>query len=279
MERAPGELASEYDRRNVTGSGPYQVELAGGLGEVRLPDLCAHCAGAPAGTLRLHKMFRRVHRDSPTTYLIDGLSVPFCRDCIAAHEALRQPPDPRELRRLRNRWILSTLPYWIPIGVLSWMIVQFLSNVRGAIVAGDRIELLVWLGIVLLLALGLLAFLRHVLAGRRRQIADHGGDPDDQYVEIARGLLGVTCVLPGPPTPTLAAVNFSDEDVELFDRNRRTFTFTNLEVATAFAATNADLVYLPNSPRAIRARWGRNVVLALVVGVGLVVMLMELMGG
>lgn len=278
MEGEPHALASDYDRRNVTGSGPYEVEVAARLGEVRLPALCARCGGAPTRSLTVQKMFRRVGRRTGNEYRFERLPVPVCEACALLHEAERRPPDPALLRALRNRWLLSTIPYWIPIGIIVFMLVQLGPAALGAFAGGERVDQLVWLGVLLFFTVALLAFLRSILAARRNLIAGYGGDPNDQHVEIVRGPLGITCVLPGPPTATLAAVNFTDEDFELLAKNRRVYTFTNLDVATAFAAANADLVWEPNSPRAIRSRWAANALFVVLAVVGVALWLRELLG-
>ena len=73
-------------------------------------------------------------------------------------------------------------------------------------------------------------------------------------------------MIPGPPTPTLAAVDFADEDVQLFAANRRTFAFAHAEVARRFAEVNAELVWDPDSPRARRAaRRDKALIVAVVV--------------
>ena len=273
--RAP---ATDYDRRNVTGTGPYQVEVAAGLRDVRLPHLCARCAGVPTGTLAVDKMFRRTHDDAPDHTIFARLVVPVCQACLDLHAAERQPMDPAVLRTLRNRFILRTLPYWIPLGVILYMLGEFASPLGRAVASGEPADMLIWGAVVGVFGLLLLMFVRLVLAARRDLIADWHGDPNDQYVTHERGPLGIRCVVPGPPTGTSGAVNFADEDFELFARNRRTFTFTNLDVATAFAAENADLVWDPSSPVAVRARWGRNVVVGGIVLVAVALWLKELLG-
>ena len=273
--RAP---VTEYDRRNVTGSGPYQVEVAARLRDVRIPKLCGRCGGVPTGTLPVDKMFRRTRHERPSIQLFARVQVPFCQACIDLHHAERQPPDPALLRTLRNRFIVRTIPYWIPIGVILFVLKELSPPAFRAFAGGEPVEALVWAGVLGFFALCLLMFVRLVLAARRGLVADHAGDPNDQYVEYARGPLGITCIIPGPPTATVGAVDFADEDFELFARNRRTFTFRNLDVATAFAAENADHVWDPNSPTAVRARWGRKVVIGGVVVAVVVLWLVDVLG-
>jgi hypothetical protein len=252
----------------------HRVEVTGDIRTLRFPEICAHCGAPPAGALPLSKMFRRTHTASnrPTEYLFGFASVPFCGACIAAHEAARRPPDPAVLRQLRNRWLLASLPYLIPIVVLVWLAGRIAPRAVDAVVSGSRPDIFVWGGIILVIALGVRGFVRRVLAGRGMLIADHDGDPNDQYVEVARGPLGINCILPGPPTPTLASVDFADEQFEIVAPNRRAFTFSNPDVAAGFAAVNADRIWDPTSPRAVRTRRANYVILALVMTLGLLVL-------
>lgn len=278
MEPETRPVPSDYDRRSVTGSGPYQVEVAAGLRDVRFPPLCARCGGAPTTTLAVDKLFRRVYDDAPTRHVYARIAMPCCEACALLHEAERRPPDPALLRRLRNQWLVRTLPYWIPIAVILWLLAQLAPSFAGALAGGERTEVLLWGAVLAFFTLCLLLFVRLVLVARRGLLAGWSGDPNAQYVQHVRGPLGIQCVIPGPPTATLGAVDFTDEEFELFDRNRRTFTFTNHDVATAFAAANADLVWEPNSPRAVRARWGRNLVAGIVVVAGVVLWLRDVLG-
>jgi hypothetical protein len=236
---------------------PYRVEIAGPLADVRFPPLCARCAAPPAGKLALTKMFRHTDSDGPTTHVFGAVAVPFCGDCLAAHERERQPPDPRVLRRLRNQFLLRLLPYVIPVAVILFMIKEFLRPTVRAFTKGDVTGALLNAVPVVFFALLGLMFWRLVLKAREQLIAPyagapHGGDPDAQYVEIVRGQFGITCVLPGPPTSTLAVVDFGDENYQFFEANRRTFTFANPAVGEQFAAVNAGLVWRPDSPSARR---------------------------
>jgi hypothetical protein len=231
----------------------YPVEIAGALGDVRFPPLCARCAAPPAGALALTKMFRRTHSDSPTTYVFGAVAVPFCHDCLDAHARERVPPDPRTLRALRNRFLLRTLPYVIPVVVIVYLLGQFGGTALRHLARGDMAGALMFCVPVAFFGLMFLMFARLVLRAREQLIAAYDGDPNAQYVEIVRGPLGTTCVLPGPPTATLAAVDFDDEEFQLFEANRRTFTFAHPAVGEQFAAANAGLVWHPDSPAARRA--------------------------
>lgn len=270
--------ATEYDRRNVTGSGPYQVELAARLREVRFADRCVRCAAPSAASVPLVKLFWRARADDTRRQVIETVAVPVCAACAAEHAGARRAPDPAVLRRLRNRFLLRTLPYWVPIGVIVWLLVQMGPAAIDGMGGDDPWERLLWLGVVLFFGLCLAMFVRLVLVARHGLVAEQAGGAHDGRVEIVRGPLGITCVLPAPPTPVLAAVDFGDEDDALFERSRRTFTFANLDVATEFAAVNVERVHDPNAPAAIRARWARTALGVLVVGAGVVLWLWDVLG-
>jgi hypothetical protein len=244
---------------------PYRVEIAGALGDVRFPPLCARCATPPAGTLTLAKMFRHVHSDSPDTRVYAAVQVPFCAPCLDAHRDERRPPDPRTLRRLRNTFLVRLLPYVIPVVVIVYMIKEFLRPTLRAVGKGDLTGALLFGAVVAFFGLLLLMFWRLVLKAREDLVAPSTGDPNAQHVEFVRGHFGATYVIPGPPTSPLAAVDFTDEDGQLFEANRRTFTFANPAVGAEFAAANAGLVWHPDSPAGRRASWLRH---ALFVALG-----------
>ena len=257
---------------------PKRIRITGDLSDVKFPAECLRCTAPPAGALTLTKMFRRVHSERPDQYVFASVRVPFCRDCLAAHERERQPPDPRVLRSLRNRWLVKCLPYVIPIVVIVYLLGQFARPALRGLAEGDVAEAAIFGAVVLFFAAMLLMFVRLVLVARHGLIANWVGDPNDQYVELVRGPLGITCVLPGPPTSTLAAVNFTDENSDLFEPDRRTFTFTNPIVREHVAALNADLVWRKNSPRARLARLARRVALVVLVVVGAAFLVAEYLG-
>lgn len=256
----------------VTGSGTYAVEVACPLDRVRFPPMCACCGASPAGTLVVRKIFWRTYSGDSShsdRHVFPDLPVPFCRECIRAHEAAKPEPDPRVLRALRDRWLRSTIPYWLPIGIILFMASRFAPTAVESLASGERAGVLMGGGILAFFAVSLTGFLRLVLEGRAQQIADYDGDASLACVDVARGPMGVTCYLPAPPTPTLASVNFTDVTRELVVGSRRTFTFTNPDVASAFALANAENVWDPRSSRAARARWVNGLVLAMVLALAI----------
>lgn len=60
--------------------------LWGNLGDARFPPLCPNCGNAATDTLKLSKIFWRSSGEESTQVVI-SVSVPFCGDCIAGHQA------------------------------------------------------------------------------------------------------------------------------------------------------------------------------------------------
>lgn len=256
---------------------PTRVKVTGPLHAVRFPDACAAC-GAPArGALRVEKMFRRTSDDSPTRYLFAALDVPFCDDCRARHAGELTPVDPAVLRRLRWGFVVRCLPYVIPIGVLLWIIPQvILPMAREFLREGTPgWGTLIGVGIVAFFGVSLASFVHLVNQARKDLTAPYAGDPNDTYVRRERVLLGRNAVIPGAPTSVLAAANFTDDQSELFEPERRTFTFRDPVFAAQFAALNADRLWDAKAPRARRARWLRKAALYAVVAAGAAIWLLD----
>lgn len=281
MEVSPHAAAPFGVPRDVA---PHRVELAGALADVRFPPLCARCAAPPAGTLTLAKLFRRTDSDGPTTHHYGVLAVPFCASCLDAHRRERRPPDPKTLRRLRNAFLVRCLPYVIPIAVNLFMIQAFARPAARAFMKGDVTGALLFCVPVLFFAALLAMFWRLVLGAREQLIAPYAGeprgdDPNAPYVEFVRGHFGATYVIPGPPTSPLAAVDFTDEDYQFFEANRRTFTLANPLVGEEFAAANAALVWHPDLPSARRARWLRHAALVVLGVAAAIAVILHYFGG
>lgn len=267
-----------------------QVEVTGDIGKVLFPALCASCGARPAGTLSLSKMFRHTYThtrsSARTEYRYQTVSIPFCQPCISAHESARRPVDPGVVRRLRNRYLITLLPYVIPAAIIIWLGGKFGPQEIAAITARDLADALIWGSVLFLLAIALWGVLSRALAGRHALIADYVRGPDDvvpenpnaYYVEFAHGPMGIHYVIPGAPTSILASVDFADEIFEIVASNRRRFTFQNATFADAFTAINAERIWDPNSPRARRTRWVSTIIIVLVLVVGLVLIFRDMIG-
>lgn len=264
--------------------GSHQVELTGALEDVRFPTLCASCGAAPpAGDVPLEKMFRRTRYRRPSTYAFARLRVPLCRDCLGAHERARRPLDPAARRAMQRQWLVRVLPYAIPIGVQLFMIGQFapqaLAELPGLVATPPRWDAVIWLGAAALFVAFLAMFLWLAVRAGRPLTTGVWTEPDATHVQTTPGPLGSTYVVAGPPTPTLAAVDFTDERVELFAPDHRAFTFASAAVASQFAALNAARAWDPASPRVRRARRAETVVVALVVAATAVAIVLDFVRG
>lgn len=258
----------------------HRVEVTGPLHEIRFPNVCASCGAArPAGDARVEKMFRRTHSEHPTTYHFAAVHVPLCRGCLTAHERDRPPVDEAVLRRMRRQWALKVLPYVLPMGVQLFMVAQFgpkaLSKLGGLTATPRQWDALIWLAPTLLFAGLFVLFVRMSLGAARPLIGDGWHDPNATHVRMVPGPLGAQFVVPEVPTPTLAAIDFGDEQFEIFAPNRRGFAFRSAAVAEQFAALNANLVWDAASPRAVRARRLDRILVGAVIAVAVVAMVVE----
>jgi hypothetical protein len=250
----------------------HRVELAAPLADVRFPNLCVACgATSPVGDVALEKMFRRTHGDAPTTYVYERVQVPLCVACLSSHQRAERPIDPAMIRRLRWTWLVRILPYVLPMGIILWLLAQLgpktAASVAGLLATPRDWGGLIGVGILLFFLLCFYGFVRASLdAGRPLVASGPWDDPNATYMRTRPGALGSWYVIPGPPTPTLAAVNFADENFQIFGPNRRSFAFAHPEVARRFAEVNAELVWDSNSPRAQRvARRDKALIVAVVV--------------
>jgi hypothetical protein len=255
---------------------PARVQVTGPLHAVRFPDACARCGAAARGTLRVEKMFRRTYRDAPTTHLFAALEVPFCDACRAQHARELAPIDPAVLRRLRWTFVLRVLPYVLPVGVLLWMFPKALLPIARSLAEdGPGWGTLLGLGILAFFGASLLSLVALIGKARRDLVAPYQGDPNDVYIRRARVLFGQHAVIPGAPTSVLASANVTDDRAELFDPERRTFTFADPVFGAQFAALNADRLWDATAPRARRTRKLRRVLTIAIVVLGVVGLLLD----
>ena len=255
---------------------PTRVKVSGPLHGVAFPEACARC-GAPArDTLRVDKQFRHTYSDSPTTYELARLRVPFCDDCRAEHARLLQPVDPALLRRLRWVFVLRCLPYVVPVGVLLFLMSKMLPRFGPMLFDSPGPDTLIAAGVLGVLGLSLAGFVHMLRKARHDLRADGPGtDPNDNYVRVVPILLGGTAVVTELPTPVLAAANYTTNVGELFEGERHTFTFADPVFAAQFAALNADRIWDASAPKARRARRLRTVTIAAIVLFGVYVMLKD----
>lgn len=262
--------------RPAPGATPARIQVTGPLHALRMPHACARCGMPARATLRVEKLFHRTRDDAPTRHVFAALDVPFCDGCRAEHARELAPVDPAVLRRLRWTFALRVLPYLLPVGVLLWMVPTVLVPIARSLADdGERWGLAMGAGILAFFGLCLLSFVGLIARARHDLVAPSTGGPHDGYVRRARVLLGDHAVIPGPPTSVLAAANFTDDRAELFDPERRTYTFADPVFGAQFAALNAERLWDARAPRARRTRRLRTLLMIAVVLFGLAAMALE----
>lgn len=242
---------------------------------VDFPDMCIKCGRQPVEKVPVSKLFRRTLSDStPDTYLVEGVLAPVCGECERAHLRERRPIEPEEKRKLLRLWFFEILPFLIPVaGSLFFLRVVIPVALKMLFEPHKAWEMLFMAGIVaffLLLAISYLSMIR----SRGNQLILHGrkGLTDvglDHYVDVEKGPLGCTFIVPTAPTSVSSAIDFSDDRSELFDGERHLFRFENADVAARFSELNANRQWNPASPRAKTALTARRVVIAAFIVFGL----------
>jgi len=219
------------------------VTLNGRPSRLAMPTCCANCASTAVGRLPIEKVFRRdAGADSGVSYVISTAQVPFCPSCVARHqhEAVTVSPLQRVMLCFRQPVIISAL-------VMGAFAVFLGPPALDAAFSGSGPGGLIFLGVVLLFALiavasGLAAFHE----SRRHAVM--------------------------PPTSVTSAFDYTDDESELFDRERRTYRLRNSIFADAFVDGNRHSQWDPSSARATAGHRGR-IVLLIVFAVAAVFML------
>lgn len=243
--------------------GVVAVEVVGPLGRARFPDLCVKC-GAPAErTVVLTKLFYH-SGDRRSYYFADGVAAPACAGCAGEHQRELRPIDPEVKRRLLRGWAVATLPYIVPVAVITWMLTIFVPELLEALRGGEPAELAIWGAVCGFFGVMGLVFVRLILKPGRPMMLTPG-HTSPVHVQVERGPLGSRYVAPTEPTSLMRAVDFSGDESELFEPERHRFTFRNYEMAAGFSELNAHRQWDPASRRAQLAATGRRALIGLVV--------------
>ncbi len=73
---------------------PHQLRLWGTPGGLSFPSLCPNCGASAMQRITYSKVFRRVlDSDTPNSYVVTSVSVPFCDPCTAQHRAETPTPS------------------------------------------------------------------------------------------------------------------------------------------------------------------------------------------
>lgn len=248
---------AESDSAPVLPREPGIVEVVGELHEVVFPPLCVSCGAETRATLPLTRLFWRDDDGGPG-HVAALVHAPFCPSCIEVHRREVPPLDPEVRKRLLRKWAVASLPYVFPLGVIAWLLTVLVPNVFRA---DEPLEALVWAAPVALFAGFGWMFFRLIRNQGRALVAGPGGG----YVHVYPGPLGSRFLVPAEPTSVTRALDFSDDESEMFDAERHRFTFQNNAVASSFAELNAARQWKPGGPRARVAHHARRAIVAVVV--------------
>ncbi len=219
------------------------VTLHGRPSRLAMPPVCANCGSPADGRLLIEKVFRRDEGpDGGVNYVVSAVHVPFCPSCIARHEAeaVTVSPAKRVLLCFRQPIIIGAL-------VTGGMAVFLAPPALAAVVGGDGMGRLVFLGIVVVF--GLIA----------------AGSAYGAY-NLSRRHAAI------PLTSVTSAFDFTDDESDLFDKQRRTYRLRDPTFAEAFVYANQHRRWDPGSARAVVGRRGRTV-LIIVCGLAAIVVL------
>jgi hypothetical protein len=244
--------------------GVVAVEVVGPLGRAKFPRLCVKCGGAADRTVALTKLF---HHDGErrSYYHADGVAAPACAGCAGEHQRELRPIDAEVKRRLLRGWAVATIPYVVPVVVITWMLTIFVPELLEAIREGAKpVEVAVWGAVCGFFALlGLMFWGLIMKPGRPMMLTP--GHTSPVFVHTERGPLGSRYMAPTEPTSLMRAMDFGGDESELFEPERHRFTFRNYEVAAGFSELNAHRQWDPASRRAQLAATGRRALIGLVV--------------
>lgn len=243
--------------------GVVAVEVVGPLRRARFPDLCVRCGVAADRTVALTKLFFH-DGQRRSYYYTDGVAAPACVGCVGEHQRELRPIDPEVKRRLLRSWAVATLPFIVPVAVITWMLTVFVPELLEALRGGDPAELAIWGAVCGFFAVMWLVFVGLILKQGRPMILSPG-DGRPVHAQVERGPLGSRYVAPMEPTTLMRAADFSEDISELFEPERHRFTFRNYEVAAGFSELNAHRQWDPASRRAQLAATGRRALIGLMV--------------
>jgi hypothetical protein len=247
------------------------VDVTGTPDRARFPALCARCGAPPAGTLGISKLHYRSGSwtgANPGRYLVLRVEAPFCARCLEDHSREARPIPAETRRRLLYGWAWRTLPYALPLAVISWFLVAVsVPELVEALAPGaDPVDRLIWGGVTAFFALLAVVFLWMALGVGHLLHTPMPATANNQcYALDERGPLGSRLVVPTDPTAVTRAVDFEGDESRPFEGERHRFSFANHDFAAQFAALNADQLWDPSGERARVAgvlKWAVIVVLA-----------------
>lgn len=206
---------------------------------LRFPALCPACGGPAAGELPVRKVFARHHDESPTTYVVQRIAVPFCAPCIARHRAEEETQTRAEQLR---RALLSEMGFAALFPGAAALFV-WAKLALPAVARGDAVEIAVFGGVGALFALISLACARAAWHRTARERVP-------------------------PQTSVTRAFDYSDDLSDTFDDPRFVYAIHDPTFFHEFRTRNAELAWDPASPRA-RSAARKRTLLYVAVGTAL----------
>ncbi len=215
---------------------------------LNFPDVCACCCGSTGERLTYSKAFRRSSdSDSPNSYVVSTVTVPFCATCIEQHRAQDRPRDRvREVMALfADAEIFGALFPAIAATFVTYLMLGELFRAH-------------WVKVLIFLALaaffGLIAYSQWL------------------QVRVRTAHLRVA-----PQTDVTRCFDFSDDLGDSFEASRFECTVFDDRFAAKLRELNPQRIWQAGSPRAERERrttsrrmWLTGLVLAVLALAGYV---------
>ncbi len=218
------------------------VTLNGRPSQLAMPPCCANCGSTAEGRLPIEKVFRRDEGpEGGVHYVVTTAQVPFCATCVARHQA-----EVVTVSALRRVLLCFRQPVIIAALTTGGIALFFAPVALDSLTAGDGVGGLIFLGVVVVFAL---------IAAASAYAAF---DQSRRYAVPAS-------------TPVTSAFDYTDDESEMFDRQRRTYGLRNPTFAAAFEQANQHRQWDPRSARAMASHRGRTLLL---IGVGVATVLM-----
>jgi len=227
----------------------HRLELVTSTRGLVFPQLCPACGGPAVDWLAVPKVFMRHHSDSPWTYVLAKVEVPFCAPCIERHrgEAERQTLGQQLRRALFSEGAIPM--YCAGITGLFFLKESVLKLGRGypsgALVTG-----------------GMATFCLLIASWSAH----------DAWGRTARDRVP-------PQTSVTRAFDYSDDTSDLFDQPRYVYAMQDGAFADAFRRLNEDAVWDPAAPRALEAQRKRWVAYVAFGAVALALVLWDWLAG
>ncbi len=223
----------------------HRFTLQGSPSSLSFPPLCPNCGNSASDSIEYAKVFRRVHGDAPTEYVVTSVRVPICSGCAALHHQQAAP-------RSQLYKVLSSFATGDMLGaVLPAVAALFVVYLALKELIKGRFDAL---GIFVVVA----AFFALIAWSQRRHVWQ-----GTQHLRVA------------PATEMTKAFDFSDDIAPAFESPRFVCTMRDERFATAFGALNGQFEYRADSVSALADRQQANRTMWLV---GAIVFALALLG-